>query len=350
MTVQPDHLVARASALHDVGRGDEALALAGQALAVDPGHAVAHAIACRVHLVADRPRVAWEHALAILRRDPDDAQGHLLLSLTETQLGRTDLALQEAQRVCELAPHASAGHIAATAACLNRPRLAATARRAAGSAVERAPQDPDSHLWVARAHMYNGRSRVPRADRAVARAAIEEALRLDPRHAESLSERATLDAMGFSWRSALRGHADVLADDPHAQESMGAIAFTFGRMIWWAHLVVWLAWLVAGVSIAATQGEQRWLAHGAGLLALAATGGSLFVIRRALGRTFWAHLRAFPGRDIWGAIWFALLIFITLCVVVAGWLPGEGFIVPIALGKLAIWAAVITSWIRRFRS
>lgn len=352
MRVSPetDPLLARADALREVGRGDEALALVAQVLAVGPSNAAAHGVAARVHISADRARPAWDHIVAMLRTDPDDPVAHFLLALVEADLGRRAVALQEADQVCRLAPHSHLGHLAAAAASLNVASLAPQARRAAYAALERNPQDPDMHVWVARAHMYNGRARVPPGDRAIARAALDEALRLEPRHAEALSERATLDAMGFSWRSALRGHAGVLADDPHAQESMGAIAYTFGRMIFWAHWVVWACWLAAIIGSMPDADGVHWPARVAAAVALVVTGGTLVMIHRALGRTFWAHVRAFPRRDPLGVAWFGLLLVLTALIVAAGLLPGEAGLGMLGIGKVVIWAAVIVSWIRRARS
>jgi len=107
LELRPDHApaaVALAGAYEDVGRGDEAGALADKVAAENPDDAEVQVDAAYVHLKADRPERAQpllERALAV---QPDDAEVHYLLATLIVRSGEFAQAIEHLQRYLELAP------------------------------------------------------------------------------------------------------------------------------------------------------------------------------------------------------------------------------------------------------
>ncbi|MGL5866535.1 MAG: tetratricopeptide repeat protein [Dermatophilaceae bacterium] len=341
---------ARADQLIDLGRTDEALVVLAPVLAHDPEDAEAHTLAARAHLQVGTGSAARQHAETVVRLRPQAAYSHVLLSLALTHSGSQDAAAREAGEALRLDPHGQHGHVALAVAGLNRTQDIARTRSAAAAAVERAPDDPDVHVLLAQAHMYNGRTSVRSRDRRAARHHLDNALSLDPQHAEAQREVATLRAMGWSPFASLEGHARILRHDPRDTESHDGIGYALGRLPFIGHPVSWALWFVMDKALSWNGGEPNSLMWVVGALAAGVVVAVVVRLRRGLGAAMLPALRSWAAMDRLGAAWLSLLVVLNVVTVLAAIAPtGVGGALHPS-GLLVLIVAVVLSWIRARRS
>jgi tetratricopeptide (TPR) repeat protein len=156
--------LARASAMLDVRRFDEASALLARIVAAEPESSRAWCLMARAHLGAD-PSDEWPHRLA---------------SNALVHLGNYPDALRAAQEACRLEPGYWQTHVCLAQAALAARRLD-TAADAAARARALAPGEPDVHFL-------SGKVSLGRGDLADARLHQERALALDPSHSGAMNE------------------------------------------------------------------------------------------------------------------------------------------------------------------
>jgi tetratricopeptide (TPR) repeat protein len=142
--------LARASAMLDVRRFDEASTLLSRIVAAEPESARAWCLMARAHLGADRHTEAIEVANRAVALDPSDEWPHRLASNALVHLGNYGDALRAAHEACRLAPSYWQTHV-----CLAQAALAAQRSR---------------------------------GDLATAREHQERALALDPAHSGAMNE------------------------------------------------------------------------------------------------------------------------------------------------------------------
>ena len=172
--------LARASAMLDVRRYDEASRLLARIVAADPDSSRAWCLMARAHLGADRYAEAVEVANRAVTLDPSDEWPHRLASNALVHLGHYSDALRAAQEACRLAPTYWQTHVCLAQAALAGHRLDAAAD-AAARARALAPNEPDVHFL-------SGKVSLSRGDLAAAREHQERALALDPAHSGAMNE------------------------------------------------------------------------------------------------------------------------------------------------------------------
>ena len=96
--------LARASAMLDVRRFDEASELLARVVAAEPESSRAWCLMARGHLGADRQAVAGSAAYRAVALDPSDEWPHRLASNALVHMGNHGDALRAAQEACRLAP------------------------------------------------------------------------------------------------------------------------------------------------------------------------------------------------------------------------------------------------------
>ena len=172
--------LARASAMLDVKRFDEASALLSRIVAAEPDSARAWCLMARAHLGADRYAEAVEVANRAVALDPSDEWPHRLASNALVHLGNYSDALRAAHEACRLAPSYWQTHVCLAQAALAGQRLD-TATDAAARARALAPNEPDVHFL-------SGKVSLSRGALAAAREHQERALALDPAHSGAMNE------------------------------------------------------------------------------------------------------------------------------------------------------------------
>jgi tetratricopeptide (TPR) repeat protein len=172
--------LARASAMLDVKRYDEASGLLARIVAAEPENSRAWCLMARAHLGADRYHEAVEVANRAVALDPADEWPHRLASNALVHLGNYSDALRAAYEACRLAPGYWQTHVCVAQAALAAHRLDA-ATDAAARARALAPDEPDVHFL-------SGKVSLARGKLADAREYQERALALHPGHSGAMNE------------------------------------------------------------------------------------------------------------------------------------------------------------------
>ena len=123
------HELARASAMLDVRRFDEASELLARLVAAEPDSSRAWCLMARAHLGADRYAEAIDAANRAVALDPADEWPHRLASNALVHLGNYPDALRAAYAACRLAPGYWQTHVCVAQAALARQRLTSRPRR-----------------------------------------------------------------------------------------------------------------------------------------------------------------------------------------------------------------------------
>ena len=167
--------LARASAMLDVRRFDEASALLARVVSAEPESSRAWCLMARAHLGAERYTEAISAANQAVSLDPADEWPHRLASNALVHLGQHADALRAAYEACRLAPGYWQTHVCVAQAALAGQRLnaAAEAVEVANRAVALDPADEWPHRLASNALVHLGN--FPDALRAA-----DEARRLAP--------------------------------------------------------------------------------------------------------------------------------------------------------------------------
>jgi tetratricopeptide (TPR) repeat protein len=188
--------LARASAMLDVRRFDEASALLARVVSAEPESSRAWCLMARAHLGADRYADAVTAANRAVALDPADEWPHRLASNALVHLTNYPAALQAAYEACRLAPSYWQTHVCVAQAALAAHRLD-IATEAAGRARGLAPNEPDVHFL-------SGKVSLARGDLTQAREHQERALALDPGHSGAMNELGRIRLRRHDTAGAIR--------------------------------------------------------------------------------------------------------------------------------------------------
>jgi tetratricopeptide (TPR) repeat protein len=188
--------LARASAMLDVRRFDEASALLARVVSAEPESSRAWCLMARAHLGAERYTEAISAANRAVSLDPADEWPHRLASNALVHLGNFPDALRAADEACRLAPGYWQTHVCVAQAALagQRPGVAA---EAASRARALAPNEPDVHFL-------SGKVSLARGQLAEAREHQEQALALDPAHSGAMNELGRIRLRRHDTAGAIR--------------------------------------------------------------------------------------------------------------------------------------------------
>ncbi|MFF5445641.1 tetratricopeptide repeat protein [Streptomyces sp. NPDC012888] len=218
----------QADALFDLGRYEQAGALAARYLADVPDDAGALVLLarCRHRLGDDRQALTTaEHALRV---EPDSVSARLTHAQVLLSLREYERAEGSARRAVELAPQYWGSHytLGIVLDRTGRRKHRRAAHEAARTAAALAPEESDAHFLVGLTAHRSGRYRD-------AQQAYETALRLDPGSSQALNNLSLLHLSRRwfrpgSWTRAAEGFVRSAAldlDDHHARHNLETMAF-----------------------------------------------------------------------------------------------------------------------------
>jgi tetratricopeptide (TPR) repeat protein len=188
--------LARASAMLDVRRFDDATALLARIVAAEPESSRAWCLMARAHLGAERYADALGAANRAVVLDPSDEWPHRLASNALVHLGNYPRALEAAEQACRLAPGFWQTHVCVAQAALAGGRTDA-ATSAASRARTLAPNEPDVHFLSGKVSLSSGAL-------ADARTHQERALALDPVHSGAMNELGRIRLRRHDTAGAIR--------------------------------------------------------------------------------------------------------------------------------------------------
>ena len=188
--------LARASAMLDVRRFDEATALLARVVAAEPESSRAWCLMARAHLGTERYTDAIDAANRAVALDPADEWPHRLASNALVHLGNYPDALRAADQACRLAPGFWQTHVCVAQAALAGHRLD-VANAAAARARALAPNEPDVHFLSGKVSLTGGAL-------AEAREHQERALSLDPAHSGAMNELGRIRLRRHDTAGAIR--------------------------------------------------------------------------------------------------------------------------------------------------
>ena len=202
----PDILTAAAWVASGQDHYDEAVTRVDRALAIDPRHS--WALRSRMDFLrwARRFSEAEETATEAIERRPDDPEIHVTAAWVAGGQDHYDKAAARVDRALAIDPRHSWAlhyriHILQAARRFEEAELAAT------EAIERRPDDPDTHVtaaWVA--------SEQDHYDKAAAR--VDRALAIDPRHSWALRSRISLLQVARRYEEAEQAAAEAIELSP----------------------------------------------------------------------------------------------------------------------------------------
>src|SRR6202012_1575988 len=184
--------LARASAMLDVRRFDEASALLARVVSAEPESSRAWCLMARAHLGAERYTEAVSAANRRGSLDPADEWPHRLASNALVHLGNFPDALQAADEACRLAPGYWQTHV-----CVAQAALAGQRPGGASRARALAPNEPDVHFL-------SGKVSLARGQLVEAREHQEQALALDPAHSGAMNELGRIRLRRHDTAGAIR--------------------------------------------------------------------------------------------------------------------------------------------------
>ncbi|GGY31394.1 tetratricopeptide repeat protein [Streptomyces omiyaensis] len=350
--------LARAEALYEAGRYEQAGELAARHLAGDPEDADALTLLARCrHRAGDHATalVAVEQAL---RSEPELVMAHLMRTQILLALKRYGDAEAAAHRAVELAPHFWGTHYAlgtalATTAEAGRGRdraRTAAAYEAARTAVALGPEEDAAHFLV-------GLTAQRRGDHATARQAYETTLRLNPQSSEAHNNLSLIRLRRRwlrrgAWTQAAEGFVASAAldlTDRKARFNLEAMAWGTAAGARWVALLGFIASAVGSA-------PARTGATGADAVVPFALGAAVVV-------GSWAGWAVWMGRRVPPRLRRPLLLVARTCrpvlamaaavallglhsvATMALWSLDSGVVA--ALGTALFWAVIITYWVSR---
>ena len=188
--------LARAAAMLDIRRFDEAAELLARVVSAEPESSRAWCLMARAHLGVDRHTEAVSAARRAAALDPADEWPHRLASNALVHLGTYPDALRAAYEACRLAPGYWQTHVCVAQAALAAQRLD-VATEAAARARGLAPNEPDVHFL-------SGKVSLAGSDLAGAREHQERALALDPGHSGAMNELGRIRLRRHDTAGAIR--------------------------------------------------------------------------------------------------------------------------------------------------
>jgi tetratricopeptide (TPR) repeat protein len=173
--------LARASALVDVRRYEQAVSLLARIVAAEPDDSRAWCLLATAHLGTGQYQEAAAAASRAVTLAPSDDWPHRLTSAAHRHLGKANAAVRAAHEACKMAPEEWRSYLCLAQALLATEVDFDAAERAAATALRLAPGEPDAHFVA-------GTISAERHKWAAARAHQERALALNPAHDGALNE------------------------------------------------------------------------------------------------------------------------------------------------------------------
>jgi tetratricopeptide (TPR) repeat protein len=230
----------RASALTEVGRADEAIALLQRELVGSPEDIeLLDALAVAQLGVSAADALITSQRLIALH--PDGHRGQLLAALASYDLDDVKAATRHAEATVAAAPWLPLGHALYAESVSRSGRKRKRALEAAERAIELAPDETVGYNAAGAVELHNGRWR--RAERL-----FRKALELDPTdHTATLNLAVAQEGRG-NIGSAFADTSTLLHLDPrdgHARDVLDGVAYTTLVHVAWVVLVI--LWITAGV-------------------------------------------------------------------------------------------------------
>ncbi|MEA2705201.1 MAG: hypothetical protein QOD63_3146 [Actinomycetota bacterium] len=199
--------LARARALVDLRRWDEAVTLLGGVVASDPSAPLPRCLLAQALLGADRPAEALKQAGEAAASDPCDEWPHRLRSVALLRLDDSSGAVRAAREAVRLAPGLDSPYLVTVDAELRAGNTAAAAA-AASKAAELAPNRSGTHDALGRVALARRRHRE-------AEAHFRDALRLEPEDPAALNNLGLALLRQGRRRAAVAYFASASKADPH---------------------------------------------------------------------------------------------------------------------------------------
>ncbi|MFF6791278.1 tetratricopeptide repeat protein [Streptomyces filamentosus] len=350
--------LARAEALYEAGRYEQAGELAARHLAEDPEDADALTLLARSRHRTGGHADALVAVEQALRAEPEQIGAHLMRTQILLALKRYGDAEASALRTVELAPQFWGSHYALGTALAetaeagrgrDRARVAA-AYEAARTAVALGPEEDAAHFLV-------GLTAQRRGDHATARRAYETTLRLNPQSSEAHNNLSLLKLRRRwlrrgAWTQAAEGFVASAAldlTDRKARYNLEAMAWGTAAGARWVAL---LGFLASAVARAWVPTPQTWSGAAVPLLA----GGAVLVGAWA-GWAVWMTRRVPPrlrrplllvARNCRPVLFMAGavgLLGLHSFAALALWSLDQGAVN--GFGTLLFWTVIITYWASR---
>ena len=315
----------RIDGLRAIGRSSEAEALLRTALIEEPQDARLLWRLAAVLYSADRHVEGLAAAAAAVAAEPENPDAHRLHGLLLAELGYLPQALHAAYTAATLAPEHAHTSVAYSHV-LGRARRYIDAATVARRAVELAPHDPETHAHVGDIALMSG-------DRATARRAYSEVLRLDPAHAGARRNLAALDHVGHRPREALRGLVEAGRMDPDVPEVLTLVTAVMWQLSWRMRIGLVVA-LIPLLIISTTSGGAPWPTRIVGVAIIVLAGVAAWWHVRELPRGTQSVVLAAIRRD---GLLVVTYVFIAICllayvvVAITGFAPAAAIIWPLAI-------------------
>ncbi|MCB5183228.1 tetratricopeptide repeat protein [Streptomyces antimicrobicus] len=346
----------RAEAYLDLGRYQQAAALASQHLAQQPDDASALLVLARCQRHLEDLPAGLASVDQALRITPDAPFAWMLRADTLSRMGRHHEAVAAAQRCVEYGPLFWWSHHT-LALVLERSGNGALRRdgyAAALRATELGPQEASAHFMLGLiAHRLG--------DHRTARAAYGTTLRLDPQSSEAHNNLAMLDqrrswSSRRAWSRAAEGFvtsASLDVEDTHARFNLEGMAWGV------AASARWCAFAGMAVALVSTQGGRSGGQDGGGpagplvgALLLVLMWGAWFLWQRSrmtprVRRTMALVARGCPPVLVMAAAVALPALHSLVTVVSAVALPAVDTGVLAACAGLLFWNLILTYWISR---
>ena len=272
--------VAKAQALLEVNRADDAAAALAQALANDPRDWHAWCVLAVAHLLRQRHREAVDATNRAIELQPGAEWPHRIASIAELGLGNRGRAVAAAREAVRLAPQSPYAHAQLAHALSHRwPWRWPEAAREADRALELGSHDGDVHRMAGNVALRLRRRRL-------AESRYQKALEIDPSDSGAMNNLALVRLRRGFPIAAAAGFTRAAVLDPttdrHRRNLDGAVAHSLG----------YAAVLFGAVALV----ELLHPAVGPEALALAAGVVALYLVRarRALGPAAWNYVKGVP--------------------------------------------------------
>lgn len=339
-------VASRARVMNELGRGEQALALIGPALAQDPDDVELLVQAAIALIDLDREAEALGFLHAAAAHQPDSPVVHKLLSLARRGAGDPVGAYHAGVRATQLVPDDANAHIqvAYSAAALGDQ---ANARTAGQNALRLAPDDPGSHLAMAMALFPEG-TKQPAERLKEAEQHVRRALELRPGNPGALNELARIQLQRGRLFSAAGHLSDSVRGAPSEAVIQRNMDIVLVGLIRWCHWILFAAWFVGGRLTTATGTTlPRWALVGVGLMGAAAVAVIAWQLRTRVPADMRAgFLRGFWRRQKLGALWGLCLALTCLLFLVAAVLPVRTAQLVFFSGGGPLVVGVVLSWVR----
>lgn len=319
--------LARAAALLDLNRPEEAEARLRAVLAATPESAEALRLLALTLSLLQRPGEAVRAAEAAVRLEPEEVAGYAVLSDAHVEAHQPGPAVAAAEQAVRLAPHLGGSYAVRARAllCGNRPR-ARDALDDALRAVQLAPDEAQYHNLIGVCYRFL-------RDQRQAELAFRNALAIDPQYTDAKSNLAAMHVDSGRLRTAAAGITSALTEDPQHQTLRQNLDLVVVKICYRLLMGTLLGAALTGVAL--LQQAPALLRAGVGVLTFAAVVGLARWLGRQLPRgiSWWG--RGLIGRIGWhGRRIMLLLVATQLALLLLAFAPPGP---AIAAGLALLW-------------